>query len=93
MGRLYKPGTYLCDVSLEFLYLIDRAIQTNCSETCYISSKSWESHLFRNVKLVFIKMSSENLQYIEVNSFQRPIPEINQLKFPNSDLILPFYSG
>ena len=73
--------------------LNDRAVQTNCSETCYVSINSWEFLLFRNVKLVFIRMSSENLQQIEVKTFQRPIPEINRLKFPKYDLILPFYSG
>ena len=71
----------------------NRAVQTNCSETCYISSKSWESLLFRNVTLVFIGMSSENLQKNETDTFQRPIPEMNRLKFPKYDLILPFYSG
>ena len=40
----------------------NRAVQTNCSETCYISSKSWDFPLFRNAKLVFIGMSSESLQ-------------------------------
>ena len=63
--------------------LNDRAVQTNCSETCYIPLKSWEFPLFRHVSLIFIEMSSENLQEIEVNTFQRPIPEINRLKFPN----------
>ena len=71
----------------------NRAIQTNCSETCYISSKSWDFLLFRNVKLVFIGMSSESLQKNETDTFQRPILEINRLKFPKYDLILPFYSG
>ena len=73
--------------------LTDRAVQTNCSETCYISLKSWEFQLFRNAKLVFIEMSSENLQEIEVNTFQQPIPEINRLKFPKYDLSLPWYRG
>ena len=73
--------------------LTDRAVQRNCSETCHISSKSWDFLLFRNVKLVFIGMSSENLQQIEVKTFQRPIPEINRLKFPKYDLILPWYRG
>ena len=71
----------------------NRAIQTNCSETCYISSKSWDPPLFRNVKLVFIGMSSESLQKNETDTFQRPILEINRLKFPKYDLMLPFYSG
>ena len=71
----------------------NRAIQTNCSETCYISSKSWEFPLFRNVKRVFIAMSSESLQKNETDTFQRPIPEMNRLKFPKYDTILPFYSG
>ena len=71
----------------------NRAVQTNCSETCYISSKSWDFPLFRNAKLVFIGMSSESLQKNETDTFQRPIPEINRLKFPKYDLILPFYSG
>ena len=73
--------------------LTDRAAQTKCSETCYIPLKSWEFQLFRNVLLIFIEMSSENLQEIEVNNFQRPIPEINRLKFPKYDLILPWYRG
>ena len=71
----------------------NRAVQTNCSETCYISSKSWDFPLFRNVKLVFIGMLSECLQKNETDTFQRPIPEMNRLKFPKYDLILPFYSG
>ena len=40
-----------------------------------------------------MEMSSKNLQEIEVNTFQRPIPEINRLKFPKYDLILPWYRG
>ena len=71
----------------------NRAVQTNCSETCYITPKSWDFPLFRNAKLVFIGMSSENLQKNEIDTFQRPIPEINRLKFPKSDLNLPFYRG
>ena len=56
--------------------------------------KSWEFHLLRNFKLVFIEMSNENLQENEIiNTFQRPIPEINRLKFPKYVLILPFYRG
>ena len=73
--------------------LTDRAAQTKCSETCYIPLKSWEFQLFRHVSLIFIEISSENLQEIEVNTFQRPIPEINRLKFPKYDLILPWYRG
>ena len=42
---------------------------------------------------MFIEMSSENLQEIEGNNFQRPIPEMNRLKFPKYDLILPWYKG
>ena len=76
-----------------FFNNFDRAVQTNCSETCYISSKSWDVLLFRNAKLVFIGMSSENLQKNEIDTFQRSIPEINRLKFPKYDLYLPFYSG
>ena len=91
-GAYNTPGTPLWDTSLEFL-LNDRAVQTNCSETCYISIKRLEIPLFRNAKLVFIGMSSENLQKNEMYTFQRPIPEINRLKFPKSDLILPFYRG
>ena len=71
----------------------NRAVQTNCSETHYISSKSWDIPLFRNAKLVFIGMSRESLQKNESDTFQRPIPEINRLKFPKSDLILQFYRG
>ena len=78
---------------VSLISLTDRAVQTNCSETCYISLKSWEFQLFRHVSLMFIEMSSENLQEIEVNTFQRPIPEINRLKFPKYDLILPWYRG
>ena len=70
----------------------NRAVQTNCSETCYISSKSWDIPLFRNAKLVFIGMSRESLQKNESDTFQRPI-KINRLKFPKSDLILQFYRG
>ena len=73
--------------------LTDRAAHTKCSETCYIPLKSWEFQLFRHVSLIFIEMSSENLQELEVNTFQRPIPEINRLKFPKYDLILPWYTG
>ena len=90
------PGAYTLGrpcATHPLVSLNDRAVQTNCSETCYISSKSWDFPLFRNVKLVFIGMSSENLQQIEVKTFQRPIPEINRLKFPKYDLMLPFYSG
>ena len=54
---------------------------------------SWDFPLYRNAKLVFIEMSSENLQKNETDIFQRPIPEMNRLKFPKYDLILPFYSG
>ena len=78
---------------VSLISLTDRAAQTNCSETCYISLKSWKFQLFRNVSLMFNEMSSENLQEIEVNTFQRPIPEINRLKFPKYDLILPRYRG
>ena len=91
-GAYNTPGTPLWDTSLEFL-LNDRAVQTNCSETCYISIKRWEFPLFRNATLAFIGMSSENLQKNEIDTFQRPIPEINRLKFPKFDLMLPFYNG
>ena len=67
--------------------LNDRAVQTNCSETCYISSKSWDFPLFRKFKLVVIEMSSENLQKNEINTFQRSIPEINRSKFMKYYLI------
>ena len=70
----------------------NRAVQTNCSDTCYISSKIWDPPLFRNAKLVFIGMSSENLQKNGTDTFQRPIPEMNRLKFPKYDLILQFIS-
>ena len=36
-------------------------------------------------------MLSENLQEIEINTFQRPMPEINRLKFPKYELILPLF--
>ena len=90
-GRLYSWGALVRRISL--VSLNDRAVQTSCSETCYIPLKSWEFPLFRHVSLMFIEMSSENLQEIEVNTFQRPIPEINRLKFPKYDLILPWYMG
>ena len=90
-GHLYSWGALVRRISL--VSLNDRAVQTNCSETCYIPLKSWEFPLFRHVSLIFIEMSSENLQEIEVNTFQRPIPEINRLKFPKYDLILPWYRG
>ena len=56
----------------------NRAVQTNCSETCYISSKIWDFLLFRNAKLVFIGMSSENLQKNETDTWNESIeiPEI-----------------
>ena len=75
-GRLNSWGALVRRISL--VSLNDRAVQTNCSETCYISLKSWKFQLFRNVSHMFIEMSSENLQEIEVNTFQRPIPKINR---------------
>ena len=86
MRGAYTPGTPLCDAS--FSSLNDRAVQTDLvffRDVCYISSKSWDFPLFRNAKLVFIGMSSKNLQKNEVKTFQRPIPEMNRLKFPKYD--------
>ena len=62
--------------------LTDRAAQTKCSETCYIPLNSWEFQLFRHVSLIFIEMSSENLQEIEVNTFQRPMPDNKSIEIP-----------
>ena len=89
---LIRLGLYIVR-HISLVSFNNRAVQTNCSEICYISSKSWDFPLFRNAKLVFIGMSSENLQKNEIYTFQRPLPEMNRLKFPKYDLILPFYSA
>ena len=100
--QLLTLVAYTCSLGAPFYGLVrraplisltDGAAQTNCSENCCIPLKSWEFQLFRHVSLFFIEMSSENLQGIEVNTFQRPIPEIYRLKFPKYDLILPLYRG
>ena len=75
-GRFYYPWDALVR-GISLVYLNDRAVQTKCSETCNISSKSWELQLFRNVLLVLNKISNENLQEVKNNTFDQNVKLID----------------
>ena len=71
----------------------NRAVQTNCSETCYISSKSWNFRLFRNANLFSLECRVKIYKRMKLIPSSDQYLKLIDLKFPKFDLILPFYSG